>query len=850
MEGLTSFGSTTGHIAFPGAHVETGGTLNVTVSDGRPSALITRPLFTVPFERNNDVINRPDVFVKLDALLPPVADCQSAALWGLGGSGKTQIALEFAYRRFRETNCSVYWVHADNEATFTQDYEALARRAGLTDRFQGKELLRAVCEWIQAQPHWLLIVDNADNLGIFGVGRRTATGQATTEETCLEDYIPRAPVGTVLWTSRDERIVGSLVGARRGVSVGRMTANEATALFEALRNEYVAVGEKLDVSKLLAQLDHLPLAVSQAAAYIRRTYTPVAKYLSRLEEGKKRWKILQKSEHDRHRRREVPNSILETWSISMEHIRQEDDTAYRLLLTLAYVHNQNIPESFIKAAAQASAIDDRKGPSSSSSFTASEDEPGDDGQSLSSTGSSAESEDESDDDNEAVTTALARLREFSFLSIRKDQSIGHTYEMHKLVQDAARYSLSQKARRHEAAQYSKAALVLVSDLFPPRVRETWEETEIWLPHALQSSEWAEVCEAGVDKEIASLLSHVSGYLFDRGRWNEREPVDKKAFSIRQRILGKRHPDTIYSMAELASTYHEQGRYNKAEKIKAEVLELSQEVLGKRHPNTIYSMAELATTYFKQGRYNKAEQIEIEVLELRLEVLSKRHPDTILSMANLASTYHEQGRYNKAEKIYIEVLELRQEVLGKRHPNTISSMANLATTYHEQGRYDEAEKIYTEVLELRQEVLGKRHPNTISSMANLATTYHEQGRYDEAEKIYTEVLELRQEVLGKRHPDTISSMANLASTYHAQGRYDEAEKIKTEVLKLRQEVLGKRHPDTISSMANLASTYYTQGRYDEAEQIEIEVLELRQEVLGKRHPDTIENMAELAATHHA
>ncbi|KAK1973196.1 Tetratricopeptide repeat-domain-containing protein, partial [Colletotrichum cereale] len=546
------------------------------------------------------LIDRPDVFAKLDALLPPVADCQSAALWGLGGSGKTQIALEFAYRRFRKTNCSVYWVHADNEATFTQDYEALARRAGLTDRFQGKELLRAVCEWIEAQPCWLLIVDNADNLGIFGVGRRMATLQAITEETCLNDYIPRAPVGTVLWTSRDKRIVGSLVGARQGVSVSRMSADEATALFEALRNENVAVSEKLAISELLTQLDHLPLAVSQAAAYIRQTSTQVAKYLLRLKEGKKRWRILQKLEFNRHRRREVPNSILETWSISMEHIRQEDDIAYRLLLTLAYIHNQNIPKIFIKAAAQAVVEDDTE--------------------SLSSSSPSTESEEESSEDNEAITTALARLREFSFLALRKDQSIGQTYEMHKLVQDAARYSLGQKARRHEAAQYSKIALLLVSDFFPPRMREMWEKTDIWLPHALQSSEWAEICRADVDEEIASLLSHVSGYLYDRGRWNEKEPVDEKTFSIRQRILGERHPDTIRSMSSLATTYHAQGRYDDAEKIYLEVLELRQEVLGKRHPDTIDSMAELATTYFKQGKYNETEKIYLEVLELRQEVL--------------------------------------------------------------------------------------------------------------------------------------------------------------------------------------------------------------------------------------
>ncbi|KAK2022825.1 hypothetical protein LX32DRAFT_667788 [Colletotrichum zoysiae] len=560
MEGQ-SFGSTTGHIAFPGARVETGGTLNVTVTD---SPTVTPPLFVVPFEQNSYIIDRPDLFIKLDDLLPRVADYQSAALWGLGGSGKTQIALEFAYRRFRETGCSVYWVHADNEATFAQDYEKTASKAGLAGKFQGKELLRAIREWIETQPRWLLIIDNADNLSIFGVGKGPVnTTQSTADETCLNDYIPGAPVGTVLWTSRDQQIVGSLVGARRGVPVGRTTVYEATELFCVTRNEIVAVEEIDAVSELLDQLDHLPLAVSQAAAYIRRRPTPVAEYLSRLKEGKERWRVLQKSEHDRHRRREVPNSILETWTISMEHIRQEDDTAYRILLTLPYVHNQNIPDSLIRAAARPDIEEDM--------------------QNLEITSSSTESEDESDDDSGLSTRVknietgkVAKIVIFPIISVdvRPDASTtGRTYDMHKLFQDAARYSLSQKSRRQEAAQYSEAALLLVSELFLPISPETWDENEMWLPHALQNSDWAE------------------------------------------NILGTKHPDIIQSMTSLAVTYIRQGKYSEAKNIMLEVLILRQEVLGKAHPSPIRFMEDLAVLYWRQGRYDKEAMVRKETEEL-------------------------------------------------------------------------------------------------------------------------------------------------------------------------------------------------------------------------------------------
>ncbi|KAL0939737.1 kinesin light chain [Colletotrichum truncatum] len=854
METQQTFGSTAGHIAFPGAHVETGGTLNVTVSNSRPPPTVARPHFVVPFKQNKEVIDRPDIFVKLDDLLPPVDEYQCAALWGLGGSGKTQIALEFAYRRFYDNKCPVYWVHADNEATFTQGYEVLARLAGVTDK-QGQELLVAVREWIEAQESWLLVVDNADDLSIFGVGSNMSITRKSSGEACLNDYIPQAPYGTVLWTSRDKRIV-DIVGSRQAIEVSRMTVKEATALFEASSNENIAVEDKLTVSELLIQLDHLPLAVSQAAAYIRRTSTPVSEYLSRLREGKKRWRLLQRSEHDRHRRREVPNSILETWTISMEHLKRENGAAYRILLVLAYVHNQNIPESLIRAAALEDCRDDTNDTDDTDDTDDADDaddaDEDDDSEISTDDSSYAESETDSDDNNDAFTDALTRLREFSFLSPQKQGSelAEKTYKMHKLVQDAARYSMNQKGRLHEAARYAKEALNLVLFLFPPSQPGKWEKTELWLPHALQVSDWAELCKAGTDSETVNLLSQVSGFLLDRGRWREKETVDTKAYALSKRAQGDGHPVTLETMHNLGITYSSQGRYSEAEKIIREVLKLRQEILSERHPDTLASMASLAATYHSQGRYSEAEEIKREALTLYQEVLGERHPDTLASIASLAATYHSQGRYSEAEEIRREVLKLYQEVLGERHPGTINNIASLAVVYHSQGRYNEAGEIKREALKLYQEVLGEKHPETLACIADLAATYHSQERYSEAEEIKREALKLYQEVLGERHPETLASIASLAATYYSQGRYSEAEVLEREALKLRQEVLGERHLDTITSMTGLAVIYHSQGRYSEAEVLEREALKLRQEVLGERHLDTITSMTGLAVIYHS
>ncbi|TKW53531.1 Nephrocystin-3 [Colletotrichum tanaceti] len=874
-----------------------GGTANVHFHHAVNNPPPTAPLRVLPFSRNDDVVIRPGIFSQLTQLLP-VSEARNAALCGLGGSGKTQIALEFAYLRAGEDDsCAIFWVHADTEATFAQDYALIAKKAGLSAS-QDEDLLMAVCQFIERQPRWLLVLDNADDLRLFGVGAAPSSGPAPSSEQSpsksLNSYVPKGPTGSILWTSRDGRIAGSLVGSMRAIQITSMLPQEAQTLLATARGSDLKADEQDDAVALLSELHYIPLPVSQAAAYIRRTAMPIKKYLSRLKDGKKRWALLRRTNFDRHRREGVSNSILETWNITIELLEEEDKTAVKILHILAYFDNQNIPKKLIKAAAAASdTVSERDFEGSDESRDIScagsesdEDAEGDDeirgdgddtpdvtaddadedeedakdtidapsyatphsndieeDTSDSDDITDNSDEDTSDSDDDATDDSVTRLREFSFLHMTTRPDDKQVYDMHKLVQEATLYSHGVEENSSTSACYSQMATRILTNLFPERERENWEDCETLIPHVMRLSKCAK--KSGLELEIADLLECASDYLYDRGRWNEKETADEMSYALRLAILGQRHPKTIRSRANLGAAHYYQGRYTESENIDSEVLELQREVLGPRHPGTINCMAALATTYYKQGRYTESERIKAEVLELQQEVFGPRHPNTIDSMASLAATYHAQGRYKESEDIRLEVLELRREVLGPRHPNTIDSMAGLAATYCAQGRLEESEYIEIEVLELRQEVLDPRHPNTINSMASLAATYYAQGRYKESEDIGLEVLELRQEVLGPRHPNTIDSMARLVTTYYAQGRYKESEDIGLEVLELRREVLGPRHPDTIDSMAALATTYYKQGRYRKAEEHLEEALELDREVLGARHPDTIHTMYWLA-----
>ncbi|KAM0264118.1 hypothetical protein ACHAQJ_000863 [Trichoderma viride] len=155
-----------------------------------PRRPVRAVISVIPYPRNEDFVRRSDIVDQLDALLAWTSNYHSAARWGLGGSGKTQIALNYMYRRCGAR--SVFWVQADTKASFTNDYRVIAKKLSIDENLDDAELLMAVRNRIETEAKWLLIIDNADDLALFGVG------PASTQSKSLAKFIPRGPEGIVL----------------------------------------------------------------------------------------------------------------------------------------------------------------------------------------------------------------------------------------------------------------------------------------------------------------------------------------------------------------------------------------------------------------------------------------------------------------------------------------------------------------------------------------------------------------------------------------------------------------------------------------------------------------------------
>ena len=734
------------------------------------------------------------------------------------------------------------WLYASNEARFEQSVRGVLDQLRVRRRKDPKanvfQLLRGwLCD--TSKGPWLVILDNADDARVLLRSPSTIThdndsaiGASPTEARL--DYIPRCQHGRVLVTSRSRDTAQDLVYQKDVIAVEPMEEEQALAL---LRKKLGTWYTEQDAPRLAQELDYMPLALTQAAAYIcqREGRCSIEQYLGKIEEsGISGASVLDIHAKDLRRDREANNSIMLTWQISFDHIREARPSAADLLSLMSFFDRHAIPEALLQRRDRRRAEGEEG--SSTSDREASERSDGNAG-----TGAPSErNAEDSVDKAEEYEMDIVVLRNYSLISSTADRAV---FEMHRLVQVAMKKWL-KAVKQYD--KWSSQCIHNLEEIFPTSDFNNWATCQSLFPHAMVALHM-EVTDPATVLQQASLLGRSGMYALAAGAYSDAEKMVERSLEVRGNVLGRRHPYTLTSMDNLAMTNSKQGRLMKAEKVQLEVVEEREAVLGAGHPDTLTSMNNLAMTYLRQGRSDEAEKLQVKVVEKKKEMLGGGHPSTLVSLNNLALTYLRGGQWVEAEKVQVEVAEKCKEALGAEHLSTMTSMNNLAMTYLRQGRLDEAEKVQVEVMKKMKESFGDWHPDTLASMNNLAMTYLDQERLEAAEKLQAEVLEKRKEVLGKHHPDTLMGASNLAMTYLGQGRQHEAEKMQVEVVEECKDSLGNRHPSTLTSMNNLALMYSKHGRLHEAELVQVEVLEKSKEALGAGHPDTLRSMNNLAFT---
>ena len=351
-----------------------------------------------------------------------------------------------------------------------------------------------------------------------------------------------------------------------------------------------------DVPKLAAALEYMPLAIAQAAAYIsqRAPRFSVGQYLADFRKSDRRKTSLLDWEGGQLRRDwEAQNSIILTWQISFEHIRQTWPSAAELLSLMSFFDRQSIPDSLIRnrAAGEQGRTDwekAHKGMHRERKDGAEETEGGDDeDEEDSEDGASKCSEDDRFEEDVRI------LRDFSFISSETDW----TFEMHALVQLATRKWLEAHGELEKWKQHSIKTL---SSEFPTEEHKDWASCRALLPH-MKLAVTKRPKGDGSLRAWALPLYNAAWYVWSQGNITEAVDLSEKAMKVRGELLGQEHEETLDSISMAGLAYKLGGRWKEAEKLEVQVMEIRKTVLGEEHPSTLTSIGNLASIYWSQGR---------------------------------------------------------------------------------------------------------------------------------------------------------------------------------------------------------------------------------------------------------
>jgi len=749
------------------------------------------PLNTLPHHRNAFFTGRDDLLDMLAATLTSnrtAALTQAQAISGLGGIGKTQIAVEYAYR-YSERYQAVFWVTASSRDTLIADFVSLAELLNLPEKAERDQMLvvRAVKHWLTtAETRWLLILDNVDDLEV------------------LSEFLPTRGIGDVLLTTR----LQALGTVARGIDVASMGLDEGL-LFLLRRTQRLAPGaslhedepeEQAEAAQIVQELDGLPLALDQAGAYIEETQCGFAAYRELYKTRRK--ELLQ---HRGPFPITHPQSVAATWSLSFHRIEQNNPAAADLLRLLAFLHPEAIPEEILRdgAAAFGPILAPLAG------------------------------------DALKLNALLGMLLRYSLL--RRNPS-ARLLEMHRLVQAVLKDSMEGSEQR----LWAERTLRGVNLAFPDVEPQNWPRCQRVLPHAQVCLRYLTEYQLAFP-EAARLLNQVANYLRMHADYAQAEPLLLQALAMRRQLFAAMHPDIAETLNDLGTLYRIQGKYQQAEQLLLEARTIREQALGLEHPATVTTLNNLARLSLARGKYRLAEELYQQTLEIHQKILAPDHPDLAKSQTGLAELYAAQGRYPEAEQLYQQALAMQVQAFGERHPDVARTLNNLALVYRSQARYEQAEQTYQRALDIQVEVLGERHPDVAQTHYNLARLYRARGFYEDAEPFYQRALAICQDVFSSDHPRVAQVLYGLSKLYNSQGKYYEAADLAHQALAIQERRLDHNHPNIAYTLAVLAQIAEAQQQFAEAEMLIKRALGIREQTSDPTHPHIAllsDNLAEL------
>lgn len=669
---------------------------------------------------------------------------QAQAIIGLGGIGKTTLAMEYAYR-YSDEYQFIFWVRGEIRDVLLADFAAMAGVFNLPEQEQQTQhqAVEAVKRWLEQHAHWLLIVDNIEELSL------------------LQEVIPFKSKGHIILTTRSQS-TGSFV---RHLDLHKLEPDEG-ALFLLRRAKHLGPEETLEQAVpavgILAReisllLDGLPLALDQAGAYIEESACSLPHYFELLKSH--RATLLDLRHLSSGMKDDHPYSVYATLTLLFEQIKQANPAAMDLLRLCAFLHSDAIPEEIITEGVPDLSPLLQEVASTSFKYDA----------------------------------MIAELRRYSLLHRNPETK---SFSLHRLVQAVLRDTMDEAMQR----EWAQRAVQVINRVFPT--------VDQWVTSSLCQRYYchAQVCVALIEEwnivcvEAGRLLTELACYMYELFQYElmqyaQAEPLLKKALAILTQFSEAEQLLIAKAQEFLGWVYTTLGQYTQAKACYQQAWTILQRFAQADHFLISCCLSDQAEIHSEQGRYDVAELLYQQVLETSELLFGPEHLNSAVDLRNLGECYCNRGKHVQAEPVLLHALDISQKSLGLEHPFTAGILHTLGRLYLEQRQYDQAESLLLQVIEIRQKVLKPGHSYIAFSFNELGRLYLEQGRCTEAEPLLRHALEISLKTLGPEHPKAIPILNNLVRLCCAKGEYREAEVLFQRALEINQKTLEPEHYQT-------------------------------------------------------
>ncbi len=709
------------------------------------------------------------------------ASANIAAVHGLGGIGKTRAAVEYGHSNAEEFTAMLY-VRADSPENLQANLAGLCGAAVLDlpvrQSLAADAQVQAVIHWLAGKTGWFLILDNVD-----------------TEDAAraVEDLLVRlGNHGQILITSRISRWKGAIRSLALDIITVEASVDYLLAATAGERQTAQSdVEDAIDISLALGQL---PLALTQAAAYICELGLTFRSYLRRWNEA-----------HDKimgwfdERQMQYPKSVAVTWETSFAQLSED---ARKLLRILSFFAPDPIPTSILQLPIP-------------------------------------EVDGLPEIPAETLEGTEAQLKRYSLVMRDVDAA---TFSVHLLVQDVTRSGMPPD----KIPEALGRALNWLNAAFTgnPQDVRTWPTLVPLLPHA----EFAALTYTAQSQSAAAaarLLNCCALLHTDRALYAVAEPLYRRALAIREATLGPDHPDVAVSLNDLAGQLEATNRLHEAEEKYRRALAIRIAAHGPDSTEVAQSLNDLAGLLKATNRLVEAETMCRRALKIREERCGPDDPSVAQSMNDLAELLRETNRRAEAEPLYRRAVAIYEASYGRDHPTVALAINNLAELLHAINRLAEAESMYRRALSIYEASYGPDHPAVASALNTLALLLQDTNRLFEAESMYTRALAIDEASYGPDHPNVATSLNNLGLLLQSTNRLAEAEPIYRRSLAIRERSFGRDHPEVAASLNNLANLLYTSSHFGEAGQLYRRALSISEASYGPDHPEVATRLNNLA-----